>query len=144
MISMQLDGYDELLRILDRIDETLSGKVVRECVQAACEVVEQRAKQLVPVGDSADKPDLKPLRETIGSVVRGYGERTLGVIGPMLPAGAHGHNVEFGHAEVLWGVRTGRRVPPSPFMRRAFDETQQQQLHAMSQVIARTLRELGA
>jgi hypothetical protein len=144
MISMQLEGYDELLAILNRIDDTLTGPVMRECVQAACQVVETRAKQLVPVGDSADKPDLKPLRDTIGSVVRGYGERTLGVIGPMVPAGAHGHKVEHGHAEVLWGLRTGRRVPPHPFLRPAFDQTKAQQLAAMEAVIARTLRELGA
>ena len=144
MIRIELDGYDELMHTIDRIDDTMRGPMMRELVQAASEIVRQRSKELCPVGESDDKPDLKPLRDTIGSVVRGYGDRTLGVIGPELPAGAHGHNVEFGHEEILFGVRTGRRVPPHPFMRPAFDETRSAQFAAMEQVIARTLRELGA
>lgn len=34
----------------------------------------------------------------------------------------HAHLVEFGHVEVLFGVRTGRRVPPHPFLRKAVEE----------------------
>jgi HK97 gp10 family phage protein len=33
--------------------------------------------------------------------------------------GFHAHLVEYGHAKVLWGRRTGGRVPPHPFMRPA-------------------------
>ena len=141
---IEITGYDELIKALDRIDDALSGKVKRQMVKAAAEVVARRARELCPVGDPADKPDLKPLRDTIGIEVRDYGPRALAVVGPEYPAGAHGHLVELGHEEVLFGVRTGRRVPPHPFMRPAFDETQAEQLAAMEAVVVGALRELGA
>lgn len=144
MFTVAIDGYAELLRELDRIDTTLKRRLTRECVSAAAAVLVARAKALCPVGDPGDNPELKPLSDTIGIVVREYGdERTLALIGPEVPAGAHGHNVEYGHAEVVFGRRTGRRVPPNPFMRRAFDETLSAQQAAMEQVAAAAIRDLG-
>lgn len=140
---IEITGFEELIKALDRIDDTLSKQVTRQCVKAAGEVVAARAKQLCPVGNPADKADLKPLRDTIGVEVRNYDRRALAVVGPEYPAGAHGHLVEYGHAEVLWGVRTGRRVPAKPFMRPAFDETQTAQKAAMEDVVAAAIRELG-
>ena len=115
-----------------------------EAVKAAGEVVAARAKQLCPRGDAADKPDAKPLADTIAVEVRDYDQRALAVIGPQYPAGAHGHLVENGHEIVTRdGRRTGRRARPKPFVRPAFDETQDAQQAAMESVIARTFREIG-
>lgn len=36
--------------------------------------------------------------------------------------GFHAWLVEFGHVKVLWGKRTGGRVPPRPFMRPALEK----------------------
>lgn len=141
--KLEIAGYEELIKALDRIDDTLTGKVKREMVKAAADVMAKRAKQLCPVGDQADKPNLKPLRDTIGIEIRDYGIRTLAVIGPEYPTGNHGRLVEYGHQEVLFGVRTGRRVPPHPFLRPAFDETQAEQLAAMENVVATAIRDLG-
>jgi HK97 gp10 family phage protein len=144
MATLQLDGWDELARQLDRVDDQLTKRAKLEAVKAAGEVVAARAKQLCPRGDAADKPDAKPLADTIAVEVRDYDQRALAVIGPQYPAGAHGHLVENGHEIVTRdGRRTGRRARPKPFVRPAFDETQDAQQAAMESVIARTLREIG-
>lgn len=155
--TLEITGYDELLKMLDRIDTALTGKIKREMVKAAGAVVAKRARDLVPVGDPADKPDLKALRDTIAIEVRDYGLRSLAVVGPALPAGAHAHNVEYGHRIVVGRRARGRklrrtedtrrdtasRARPRPFMRPAFDETQEAQLGAMAAMVQATLRELG-
>lgn len=144
MATLQLDGWEELARQLDRVDDQLTKRAKLEAVKAAGEVVAARAKQLCPRGDAADKPDAKPLADTIAVEVRDYDQRALAVIGPQYPAGAHGHLVEHGHEIVTRdGRRTGRRARPKPFVRPAFDETQDAQQAAMESVIARTLREIG-
>ena len=120
-VAIKLDGYDELMAELNRIDDTLSGKLVRDMVKAAGEVVAAEAKRLCPRGDPADSPDLKPLNETIAVELRDYGVRQLAVVGPQYPAGAHGHLVENGHEVISHGKRTGTRTEPKPFVRPAFD-----------------------
>ena len=155
MASMELAGWDELQRELDRIDQQLGAKVTVQAVQAGGDVVADRARQLchrsTQTGSSrgwsdeyfAKRASKKPLADTIAVEVRDYGPRALAVIGPTYPDGAHGHNVENGHEEVLYGVRTGRRVPPYPFMRPAFDETRAEQTAAMQGVVEKSAKELG-
>lgn len=159
-VTIKLDGYDELIAALNRIDDRLSRRLGREMVKAAGEVVAARAKERCPVGDPTHNPEAKPLRDTIGVVVRDYGDRALAVVGPEYPAGAHGHLVEYGHDIVPRGqsrsVGKGRisgakrkggvtkgRARPFPFLRPAFDETQPQQYAAMEAVMRQAIRELG-
>jgi HK97 gp10 family phage protein len=159
-VTIKLDGYDELLRALDRIDDTLSKRVTRDMVKAAGEIAAARARVLCPVGDPTHHPENKPLRDTIAVEVKDYGVRALAVVGPQWPAGAHGHNVEFGHdivargqgknvgkarrsgAKKKGGVAKGR-TQPKPFMRPAFDSTKGQQFAAMEAVVKKALWELG-
>lgn len=138
MSAIELEGWEELSRQLDRVDDRLTNRTKLEAVKAGGSVVASRARQLCPVGDPADKPDLKPLRETIAVEVRDYGDRALAVIGPQYPAGAHGHLVEHGHA-----TANGGRTRPRPFVRPAFDETQDAQQAAMQSVVDETMREFG-
>jgi len=139
---LELDGYDELMRELDRIDRTLRRRTTRDVARAMAEVVATRAKQLCPRGDPAHNPDAKPLAETIGIEVRDYGERQLAVVGPQVPAGAHGHNVENGHAIVRNGQVVGRAAP-HPFIRPAADETQSEQQAAAEAVATQAVQDLG-
>lgn len=144
MAVFELTGYDELMRELDRIDTTLSRRLRRDCVTAAANVVAGRARSLCPVGDPSHNREAKPLRDTIGIAVREYGDvRTLAVIGPEVPTGAHGHNVEYGHRIVRAGKDTGRRAQPHPFLRRAFDETQSEQQSAMETVAKSVMQDVG-
>lgn len=143
MAQVDLAGYDQLIAALAKAEKALAEEARREAAQAAGEVVVVRARQLCPVGDPSHQPDKKPLRDTIACEIRDYDQRTLAVIGPQYPAGAHGHLVEYGHEEVVWGNRTGRRVGPRPFMRPAFDETKQEQQAAMEKVVAAKLKQLS-
>lgn len=141
--TLDVAGYDELIRELDRIDDTLTRRAKREMLAAAANVLAQRARDLAPRGDPSDKPNTPALRDSIGIAIRDYGDRAIAVVGPHYPQAAHAHNVERGHAEVVFGRRTGRRVPPRPFLRPATDETRDAQLAAMTAVMKRTLRDLG-
>jgi len=128
---LNFDGFDELQAELDRVEAGLQKQVTRAVVEAMAEVVEDRAIDLCPEGDPAHNPDAVPLKETIKTEVRDYGDKQLALIGPEYVKGRkgdahHGHLVEDGHDVVRDGKVVGR-AEPNPFMRRAFDETQGQQ-----------------
>lgn len=136
--SGDLDG------LLARLPIEVRRVSLKKAMRAAASVVVRRAKQPVArPGYPGDKADLKPLRDTIGAVVRDYEEYVVAVVGPQHPAGAHGHLVEYGHEEVLWGVRTGRRVPPHPFLRPAADGTRAEQQAAMEGTLSRELENMA-
>lgn len=101
-------------------------------------LIKNEAKKRCPKGGprTGKKAGKKHLRDTIRSEVRDYGRVKVLVVGPEYPAGAHGHLVEFGHREFLFGRETGRRVPPKPFMRPAVDLTKSEQM----QILDETLR----
>ena len=66
------------------------------------------------------------LTETIGKVSRTYAGKRMVVAGPIYGAkyghkGNIGHLVESGHKKVLFGRRTGGRVPGYLFMKPAWD-----------------------
>jgi HK97 gp10 family phage protein len=124
------DEANNLLQDLPSVDRLLE---VKAALKKAAKIVERRAKELCPKpGYPGDKKDKKPLRDTIGTVVRTYSKAIVVVVGPQHPAGAHGHLVEFGHEKVLWGVRMpGETVAAKPFMRPAADETRSEQESAI-------------
>lgn len=138
-ISIKLPDLDKVDRELARLDLMLRSKALKKALRRGGQVVQKRARELCPrssqthTGDTwskatqAARQGVKPLAETIGVVVREYDRGTFVLlVGPEYPAGALGHLIEYGHAEVLWGKETGRRVPPYPFLRPAADETQEQ------------------
>lgn len=134
------------MRELDRIDTGLKVTLAKACVTAAANVITARARQLCPTGEPADHPDGPRLRDMIGIAVREYsGDRVLALTGPERQ-GTHGdlgRLVEDGHREVLWAKRTGRMVPPHPFLRPAFDETEGEQQAAMVRAAKQTMQDLG-
>jgi len=156
---IDVTGYDELVKQLERIDETLRRRVTRDCVRAGAEVVAARARQLCPrsanTGSAelqsqetqAERADAKPLAETIGIEVRDYGDRVLALVGPEHPAGALSHLNEFAdedaYLRVLWGRKSALEAKPQPFMRRAFDETREAQQAAMEGVVAQALQDVS-
>lgn len=120
--------------LLERVEIGLRGKFASKARKKAGNIAAARMRDLAPKpGYPGDKPGFKPLNETIRVVDREAKQATF--IGPKYPEGAHGHLVELGHEEVLWGIRTGRRVPPYPFARPAVDSTIEQQQQAMAQSI---------
>ena len=109
MAQFELSGWDELAAQLDRIDDTLTGRVQEEMAKAGGEVIAARARQLCPKGDSKRgkyrlKKRIKPLALLIKVETRRYdGGKVLAVVGPDRDGGQHGHLVEFGHDIVVGG-----------------------------------------
>lgn len=134
-VTIKITETAELDSLLAQHEMLLRGKALTKALRAGGNEVAKRARQLCPRSlqtgtwdawskkTEAERAGVKPLADTIGVVVRDYGPRFVMLVGPQYPAGALGHLVEYGHAEVLWGQPTGRRVPPKPFLRPAADET---------------------
>ena len=137
-ISVSLPDLDLIDQELANVDLQLRTTALKKALRRGGNVVANRARQLAPrskqTGTSeqwsaktaASRAGVKPLAETIGVVVRDYGQPLVLLVGPEYPAGALAHLIEYGHAEYLYGVATGRRVPPKPFLRPAADETEEQ------------------
>lgn len=124
--SLQIDkaSWARMDSLLSKLALEMRQRHVKRAVAKGARVVARAMRQRCPKpGYPGDKPQYKPLRDTISVVVREYGKRTHATIGPAYPAGSHGHLVEFGHEEILFGKKTGNRVPPHPFARPAFDES---------------------
>lgn len=151
-VRVSMETWDKADALLGRLPILVRGSELSKALTKGGSVVVRRARQLVtPPGYPGDKPDKKPLRDTISTVIRQYknGMFVL-VIGPQYPAGAHGHLVEFGHRIASGGTltplanrprrtapksklpgRTGKGitvgiVPPHPFMEPAFQDTKDQ------------------
>ena len=124
-----------LEKILAKLPIDLRAKSMQKAVRAGGKVVQRRAKELAPVGDPNDKPHLKPLKDTITTVVRAYRSDQLwvAVVGPGYPAGAHGHLLEFGH-EVI--VNRGERAGQTPLTGSPFVEGNEFMAPAVDQTLA--------
>lgn len=97
MISIAIENFPEVDKQLAQLPLELRATALRAGLNAAGQVVINRAKELVPKpGYPGDKPEYKPLRDTIGKLVKVYGDIWVAIVGPQRPAGAHGHLVERG------------------------------------------------
>lgn len=64
--SIQIEGLEELGRILDGLPEKLARKALREGVRAGAEIMEAEAKALAPVhSPGPSHPDVGHLRDQI-------------------------------------------------------------------------------
>lgn len=119
-VSISAEGWADASALMEKLPIAVRGKELQSAMRKGLGLVRTRARQLVPKpGYPGDKPGLKPLRDTIGVVMRKYkgGAIIAGVVGPEYPAGAHGHLVEHGHR-----TKTGGRVPGYPFAEPAYQD----------------------
>ena len=130
-------------QILGAMPIDVREKVLKSALRKAARVVIKEAKRLVPQGDPKHNPGNVSLKDTLKTVRRKYKTADAEIVGPEYPQGAHGHLVEFGHEKVLWGLRTGERVKPKPFLRPAADNTEKQQQAAIIQHLRRELDKLA-
>lgn len=97
MITLRFDNLAEVDQLLSSLPVELRRSAYERGLRDAAGLVVRRARELCPPsGYPGDKPGLKALRETIGYVLRAYGDIYVAVVGPQRPAGAHGHLVEYG------------------------------------------------
>lgn len=132
-IKTELSGLDEADALLGKLALAMRGPALKSAMRKSLKPVVARAKQLCPKGGPrvGKKAGKKHLADTITSAVRDYGEVIVGVAGAAYPAGAHAHNVEFGH-DIVRGPRGGTQVvvgraAPHPFMRPAVEQTVDEQ-----------------
>jgi hypothetical protein len=99
-IIISPESVREADRLLLAIEEHARGAAIGRVLRAAGEAVKKAVQDVLPKpGYPGDKPDLKPLRDTVSVKVKNYqgGFYKVLIVGYALPAGAHGHLVEFGH-----------------------------------------------
>lgn len=88
---------DALLRA---IDQHARGRAMTKVLKDAGNVLIKQLKEVLPKpGYPGDKPDLKPLRDTVASKVKNYqgGFYKVLIVGYEWPVGNHGNLVEKGH-----------------------------------------------
>lgn len=129
-------------RLLSQMPRELRGKQLKKAVRSANNIVATEARRRVPKpGYPGDKPDKKPLRDTIKVVVREGSRFVASFVGPTWPDGAHGHLVEHGHFTVTnigLGFVAGR-----PFLRPAADLTEPKQRQVIIKTLKNGIRDLA-
>jgi hypothetical protein len=93
-------------RMLSQIEAQARGAAIDRVLRDAGNLLKKTVREILPKpGYPGDKEGLKPLRDTVTVKVKNYqgGFFKVLIVGYALPAGAHGHLVEFGHEKVLWG-----------------------------------------
>jgi hypothetical protein len=130
-IRTQLDEMPEAAELIDRIEALSRSEAIRKAAKQAGEIVAADARpRITPPGYPGDKPDKKPLRDSIRVVVREYPGVTLMLIGASYPHGSHGHLVEYGHIQTLKDGST-IQVAPRPWLRPAVESTRDAQRAAV-------------
>lgn len=130
-IQTAFDEMPEAAALLDKIEAIDRSDVLRKAAKKAGELVAADARpRITAPGYKGDKPNRKPLRETIKTVVREYPGRMLVLVGAAWPDGAHGHLVEYGHIQTLKDGST-IQVAPRPWLRPAVEATKDAQRSAV-------------
>lgn len=140
---------DDFMAKLERTDVMLRRRGLRTAVNAAAKIAAKAIRQKAPApGYKGDKPNKMSLKDSIGHVARSTNSGAIAFAGPVYPAGAHAHLVEYGHAMVVSrGPRKGQAVgtvAPHPFVRPAAEESREAQRKAMFAALDRLIaRELA-
>lgn len=128
MATVKIENFELVERQLMQLPIEMRGKVLRAALRKAGKLVVDRAKQLVPPpGYPGDKPEYKPLRDSLAVETRGYTNALVAIVGAKRPAGTHGHLVEESHRHFSHGVPTGVMTEPTPFIGPAAEQTAGQQ-----------------
>lgn len=107
-------------KLLDQIDEMVRGPAITQVMRGIGLQIRRDVRESLPKpGYPGDKPELKPLRDTLNVKVKNYqgGSTKVMVVGYAWPTGAHGQPLEAGHEKYLWGeLIEGSPVDPHPYM----------------------------
>ncbi len=133
--AMQIDG-SELDRAFQRAAAAVRNKIARRAVNAAAAPIVSAARSLVRRRSGL-------MAKALGRRVKVYDENTVAVIGPRTDVTGQvngklyrpskvAHLLEYGHVLAKKGRGQVGTVPPYPFMRPAFDGSQDQALNVMA------------
>lgn len=139
----QLDReFAGLGKQLERL--SLQARATRDFLRKALQPVARDARKLIPKpGYPGDKPEFKPLRNTIRVAVRDYGRTWYGAVGPAYPAGAHGHLVAGFRRPARHHARgrpTGKSLRVTPFLGPAYRKHQARLMADLAQFAGRQIK----
>jgi HK97 gp10 family phage protein len=135
-IKVRIHGLAELKANLERLPVELGRQALRRALRAAAAPIRARARELAPrdTGKLADAIVVRDDRKT---------PLAASVVVTVASEGFYAHMLEFGTApHVVGGRAPGARHPgtaPRPFLRPAFDETQEA---ALAEFVKRLERDL--
>jgi HK97 gp10 family phage protein len=142
---MKLIGAKELERTFKTLGERVQRKVTRQAVNAGCNPILKAERALAPEESGL-------LKQSLGKKVKTYvGSGTVvGVIGPRMDVSGeykgelrrpanYAHLVEGGHINA-----NGNFVPPHPFARPAFDQSQGEALSVMKEKLGKGVEKEAA
>lgn len=150
--ELHVSGLSELDKLLKELPAKIEGNIMRGAVRAGAKVMEERAKQAVPVDDGDLRDSIKVTtrsrRGKVTASVRAGGKKAF-----------YAHMVEFGTArhfikprkrKSLFFAGLAREVvdhpgsAPKPFMRPALDNSQQEAVDAAAAYIRARLAKEAA
>lgn len=156
-LSIKEAGWRAADQLLAKLDIAVRGKTLNDALRKVGNQIKQQTQAILPKpGYPGDKPDMKPLRDTLRVKVKEFrsGEVKVMVLGYKYsrpPAqgegGNHGHLLEHGHDIVKGGPkRKGGRVvgqvPAHEYMVRIVETTRTQQQSTLITAITSALKKV--
>ena len=133
--QLTLIGDKELLAAFGDLERRAQSGIVGKALRAASRPIVNAARDNLRAGNHKFTGNLI---KSIGLRIKTYRKdgRTIAVIGPRWPEGAHGHLVEFGTGprQTEKGKSTGF-MPATPFLRPAFDAFKGAALQILTRLI---------
>lgn len=154
-LSIKEAGWKAADQLLARLEIAVRGKTINDAMQKVGNQIKSQTRAILPKpGYPGDRPDMKPLRETLKVKVKDYGggEVKVMVVGYTYSrtpgqGGNHGHLVEQGHDIVKGGPKKkgGRvvgHVPAHEYMVRIAETTKTQQQTILVTAITSALKKV--
>lgn len=135
-IAIDKNAERDAEKILKQIDELVRGPAITKTLQSMGQAIKNDVRSVLPKpGYPGDKPQFKPLRETMSVKVKGYTQEgkifKVLVVGYRWPSGAHGQPLESGHAIAnQYGAHEGI-VEPRTYLADTVERTKPAQARMM-------------
>ena len=131
-IVIQLDPASivQIQQKMKLLTSAVRMKILKQIVLQGARIMKEQAIKEAPVDRARLYQSIIAKR---GTATEGgfHGELARVIVSRSKLKVFHAHLVEYGHITILRGGKTGKPVPPNPFMMRAFDKTKDQVIKTM-------------
>lgn len=137
-IDLRSEGEQELIRKLDRLDDSVTRKIVRAGVNRAATPILKEARKRAPIGPPTRKHIATGglAKNLTKRVVKYESGAIVATIGGKWREGAHAHFVELGtQARMRKGGWSTGTMPAQPFMKAAFNAKYRESVRMMREII---------
>jgi hypothetical protein len=118
-VKVSTETLENVAAGIAKVDIAMRSKAFGQALRAAVKPTEKAAKRYAPRLSGT-------LEESIGTKLKEYSGAFVAIVEPRRPPALHRHLVEFGHHLIMFGVDTGTRVEPHPYMAPAIVATRDQ------------------